>query len=214
MAQSITAHGQFNMGMKAGVHITSLNYDNRLGQRPINKEVKVGYLGGITFQYFAQETIGLQFEALLIQKGFKTEYDSVLNTQYERTINYISTPFLMHAFFGKKEYSISLILGPYVSYAFQSNETLTDGTEKTSQKYDYDKNIDNRFEFGLQGGVGLKNTFNFGIIEIQGQYGFSFTSLFKWDAVNKDPEKDRFFEIPEQAQNQGIQLSIHYYYPF
>lgn len=211
---NMISYGQFNMGVKGGVHLTSLNYDNRLGQRPINKEPKVGYLGGLTFQYFYQENLGLQFEALFIQKGFKTAFDSVSNTQYERTIDYLSVPFLFHGHIGKKNYSVSLVLGPYASYALQSREILTEGQEVMQNEYVYDEKVDNRFEFGLQGGIGLKSTFPFGTLEIQGQYGYSFTSLFKWDAVNPDPDKDRYFAIPEQAQNQGLQISLHYYYSF
>jgi len=208
-------YSQFNVGIKGGPSISTIIYDQKtFVQRPVNTELRIGIFGGLTFQYFGDKKIGLQFETLYIQKGFITEFDSLNNTRYERSIDYISVPFLMHAYFGKKSFNISLLLGPYTSYAMSSKEFLTEGTVKTGRSYEFDPEIDNRFEFGLQGGIGLRNTFKFGIIEIQGIFSFTFTGLYKWNAVNKDPEMDRFFELPELAQSQGYQISVSYYYPF
>jgi hypothetical protein len=155
--------------------------------------------------------VGIQFETLYIQKGFKTKLDTITNIQYERNIDYLSFPFLMHAYVGKKRFNISFLLGPYISYAISSNEIFTENNESYEQKYVFDREMDNRFEFGLQGGIGFRNTFSFGIIEIEGNFSYSLTSIYKWGAKNEDPDKDRFFPIPEQTQNQGVQISISYY---
>jgi hypothetical protein len=208
-------YAQFNIGLKGGATFSTIIYDaNPYQQNVPDTEILPGIMGGITFQAINEKKAGLQFELLYIQKGFKTKYDSANNSQYERSIDYLSLPFLMHISFGNKSFNISLLLGPYGSYAISSREVLTDGSQSTSRDYEYDPEIDNRFEFGLQGGIGLRNAFSFGIIEIQASLCFTFTSLYKWEAVNKDPEMDRYFILPEVAQNQVYQLSISYYYPF
>jgi len=215
LASAQPCYSQFNIGIKGGATFSSIVYDAKpFQQNPADTEIKPGIMGGITFQYLDEKRAGLQFEVLYIQKGFNTKFDSATNSQYERSIDYISLPFLMHVSFGKKSFNISLLLGPYGSYAIHSSEVLTDGSQKIRRSYKFDPEIDNRFEFGLLGGIGLRNAFSFGIIEIQATLSFTFTSLYRWNAVNKDPEMDRFFELPEVAQSQVYQLSIAYYYPF
>ncbi|MBR9998980.1 MAG: PorT family protein [Cyclobacteriaceae bacterium] len=206
---------QFNVGIKAGATFSNILYDQKpFQQNNVQSQIRPGIMGGLTFQFIHPKNSGIQFEVLYIEKGFNTKYDSINNTQYERSIEYISIPFLMHVSFGKESYQISLILGPYVSYAISSGEVLTDGTQVTSRAYQFDPETDNRFELGLQGGIGIRNEFSFGIIEVQGNISFTFTSLYRWESVNQDPEMDRYFELPEMAQSQVYQVAISYYYPF
>jgi hypothetical protein len=212
---AVPGYSQFNVGIKAGATFSNILYDKKPFQASsVQTQIRPGIMGGLTFQFIHPKNSGIQFELLYIEKGFSTKFDSIKNTQYERSIEYISLPFLMHVSFGKKSYQISLILGPYVSYAISSSEVLTDGTQKTSRSYSWDPETDNRVEFGLQAGIGIRNKFSFGILEVQGNISFTFTSLFKWEAVNKDPEMDRYFELPEVAQSQVYQIAISYYYPF
>jgi len=205
---------QWNVGLKAGVNFTWINYDAKFQQKVVEQDLKIGYMGGLTFQYFSQSNVGIQLEALYIQKGFKTKFDTLNNLQYERTIDYLSLPFLMHALIGKKKFKVSFLLGPYISYAISSNEVFTEDNMSYEQNYVFDREQDNRFEFGIQAGIGFRNTFNFGIIELEGNFSYSFTSLYKWGASNRNSDKDRFFPIPEQAQNQGIQVTLSYYRSF
>lgn len=205
---------QWNVGLKGGVNITWMNYDARFNQKIVEQDFKMGYMGGLTFQYFNQPNIGLQMELLYIQKGFKTKLDTLANIQYERTLDYLSIPMLMHVYIGKKKFNVSLMLGPYISYALTSNEIYTEDNVSERKDYEWNREIDNRFEFGIQAGLAFRNTFSFGIIELEGNYSFGLTSIFKWGAVNSDPDKDIFFPIPEQVQNQGIQITLSYYRSF
>ena len=202
---------QWNVGLKGGVNITWMNYDARFNQDNVEQEFKMGSMGGLTFQYFNQPNIGIQMDVLYIQKGFKTKLDTVENIQYERTIDYLSIPLLMHAYIGKKKFNMSIMLGPYISYALTSNEIYTENDISDKEDYVWNRDIDNRFEFGLQAGLAFRNTFSFGIIQLEGMYCFGLTSIYKWGAVNSDPDKDIFFPIPEQLQNQGIQITLSYY---
>lgn len=205
---------QWNVGLKGGVNITWINYDARFNQKIVEQDFKMGYMGGLTFQYFNQPNIGIQMEVLYIQKGFKTKLDTLENIQYERTIDYLSLPMLMHAYIGKKKFNMSILLGPFISYALASNEIYTEDNESDRQDYEWNREIDNRFEFGIQAGLAFRNSFSFGIIELEGMFSFGLTSIYKWGAVNSDPDKDIFFPIPEQAQNQGIQITLSYYRSF
>jgi hypothetical protein len=150
-------------------------------------------------------------EALYIQKGFKTEFDTSSNTQYQRDINYLSIPLLMYVYIGKGKFNFNFMVGTFIGYALSSDEIYTDGDDVFKQKYEYNRDFDNRFELGLQGGIGLRNVFNFGILELQGNFSYNFISIYKWGVSNDDPDKDRFFEIPEQAQIKSLQITLSYY---
>ena len=205
---------QWNVGIKGGVNISWINYVPGYNQRVVEQDFNLGYMGGLTIQYFSQPNIGIQMDMIYIQKGFKTKLDTITQIQYERTIDYFSFPVLMHAYLGKGRFNVSFLLGPYISYALASNETFTENNVSNTEEYIFDRDRDNRFEFGLQGGIGFRNTFKFGILELEGIFNFSFTSIYKWGASNEDPDRDLFFIIPEQAQSQGIQISLSYYRSF
>jgi len=202
-------YAQWSVGIKAGANIPWINYDAGFDQKLIEQDFKLGYMGGLSIQYFSQPNVGIQMDILYIQKGFKTKLDTIEHIQYERTIDY-----LMHAYIGKRKFNLSFLLGPFISYAIASKEVFTEDDLSSETEYVFDRKKDNRFEFGLQGGIGFRNTFNFGILELEGIFSFSFTSFYKWGATNEDPDKDRFFPIPEQAQNQGIQITLSYYRSF
>ena len=85
---------QWNVGLKAGVNLSWINYDARFDQTLIEQNRTLGYMGGLTFQYFNQPNIGIQFETLYIQKGFKTKLDTLTNVQYERNIDYFQLLYL------------------------------------------------------------------------------------------------------------------------
>ena len=206
-----TLYGQWNIGIKYGVVQSSLNYDNYLLQDNIEQDVKLGNVLGLSFQYFNQPHIGLQMDALYTQKGFKTKYDTSTNTQYQRDINYLSIPASMYVYMGKGRFTFNLMIGTLFGYALSSTETFMDGDEVFQEKYEFDREIDNRFELGLQGGIGFRNVFNFGILELQGNFAYNFISIYKWGVRNEDPDMDRFFEIPEIAQIQSLQITLTYY---
>ena len=208
------ATAQLNVGIKGGVTLSNINYDNKFNQKTFFQEYNIGYTGGLTLQYYHQKNLGLQADFLFIQKGFKSRYDENTQIQYQRDIDYFTLPFLMNAYFGKKSFTINLLVGVFGSYALNSNEILTEGNTIIDRAYRFDKEIDNRFEVGLQGGIGLKKIFKFGIIQLEGSFAYSLTSIYKWEVSNKDLDMDKFFEIPEQAQNQSLLFTISYLYNF
>lgn len=205
---------QFNVGLKSGLNLTSINYNPNFNQKNIKKDVKIGYMGGLTFQYFNEKVMGLQFELLFIQKGFRTLYDTLTGIQYERTINYITLPFLTQASFGSEKYQFLLMAGVFGSYAVNSTEVLTNGDIVTKRDYHYSPDIDNKFEFGLQGGAGIKWIFHSSILEVEGNYAFSLSSIFRWDTDYNDPAMNQYFRIPEEAQNLALQITISYFHSF
>jgi hypothetical protein len=208
-----TGHAQILIGMKLGFNISSINYNPRFDQLFIKQQFKYGYSGGIIFQYFTEKYLGLQAELLYSEKGFITKFDTINHTQYERDIRYITLPVLAHFYFSKGKASPFLVGGIFGSMALNSKEILTDQNNSSIRDYLFMMKRDNRGEYGLIGGAGFKGNFSFGTLQIEGTYSYSLSSLYKWGYQSNDPDFERYFKIPEQAQNKVIQISLSYMFP-
>ena len=207
---SVDTKAQTNLGVKIGSNITSIRYTEVIGHSTIEMETKIGYIGGLTFQHISTKNFGLQMELNYIQKGWKTKFDTLFNTQYERDIAYLDLPFLTHAYFGMNNIKLIIQLGFYIGYALSSSESFYDGQNVRKEEYIYLPERDNRIEYGIQGGIGFKRIFQFGVIQLEGNYTFTLSSVYKWGYITNDPDFLQYFDIPEEAQNTGIQITLSY----
>lgn len=201
------------IGIKQGLNLSTISYSPWYDQFQyhIKFNYKKAYCGGLVFQYFSEKKLGIQAELLYSQKGFITQYDTIRNTQYNRSINYITLPLLMHFYFFQKSTSPFILLGVYGSMALNSKEIYIDNhTVTKTLDYQYDRNRDNRGEYGLDLGFGFRKIFSFGTLQAQGEFNYSFGSLYKWGTRSDNTELDNYFRIPEVAENQVITISLSY----
>ena len=199
------------IGIKQGINLARINYQQSIHQDVVKFDYNKGYSGGLVFQYFSEKKLGLQVELLYSHKGFITQYDTVNDNQYQRDIKYISFPLLTHFYLLQKNTSPFLLLGGFGSIAVSSREKFIDHhTVTLIQDYTYNRKHDNRGEFGLVAGFGIKRIFPFGTLQAQAEYSFSFSSLYKWGTVSDNTSLDNYFKIPEVAQNQVITISVSY----
>jgi len=201
------------IGLKVGGHLTSINYNQKPGQGLYDMDQKIGYMGGVVFQQFTSKNFALHVEVAYVQKGWKTALDTLFNTQYERNIDYIDVPFLSHFSFGAEKTKMFFQLGFFVGYAISSDESLIDQNGTETREYIFESDRDNRLEYGLQGGVGFRREFGFGILQIEGNYLFTLRSAYKWSYETTDPNFLLYFDVPEEAQSQLIQVAFSYLYP-
>ncbi|HLF33132.1 MAG TPA: porin family protein [Cyclobacteriaceae bacterium] len=208
-----SGEGQVLLGIKQGVSISSLNYVDPFDLFSIKISSITSYSGGLVFQFFTEKYLGFQAELLYSGKGFKTRYDTITNKQYERKITYLSLPVFTHFYFSGRKASPFLLLGAFTGYALGSSEKFRDGDNSVSMEYAYSRERDNKWEYGLIGGGGLKGNFAFGTIQVEGTYAFSFSSLYKWGYQHNDPALNLYFAVPEETQNTAIQISLSYLFP-
>ncbi len=210
---AFTARSQMLMGIKAGFNASKINFSPYFDQYNyfVRFNYKPGYSGGLVFQYFSEKKLGLQAELLYSQKGFITHYDDQLNNQYERDIDYLSLPVITHFYILQKNTTPFLLLGTYGSLAIHSREIYYDNHAITREvNYTFNSSRDNRWEFGILGGAGIKRIFPFGTLQLQGEFSYSFTSLYKWGARSDNTPLDAYFKIPETAESQVITISLSY----
>ena len=213
MIIAVQGEAQMRIGIKQGLNLSTISYSPWFDQYQyyIKFDYKKAYCGGLVFQYFSEKKLGIQAELLYSQKGFITSYDTIRNTQYKRSINYISMPLLMHFYFLKKNASPFLLLGVFGSIALNSNEVYIDDHSITkTNSYLFDRNKDNRGEYGHDLGFGFRRIFPFGTLQAQGEFNYSFGSLYKWGTRSDNTALNNYFRIPEVAQNQTITISLIY----
>lgn len=212
MSISYAGYSQWSFGLKQGLNLSRISYTPHfeLGQNYIKQDYKRGYCGGLVIQYFNAKYLGIQAEVLYSDKGFMTKYDTLNNTQYERDIPYLTIPVMTHFYILNKKTSPFLLFGGFASMALSSRETFTDHHLSGSVSYSFLRNRDNRGDYGLVGGAGIKRKFSFGTLQIQAEYSYSFNNLYKWGYQSNNPDFDRFFKIPQEALNQAITFSLTY----
>ena len=155
---------------------------------------KIGYMGGISFLHISEEYFGgLLIEIHYTQMGwdefFETEEESEDNQKYARTLEYISIPMFWQPYFGKK-YRIFATAGPEISFLLSDNKQM-DVNEGTTAYY-YEMPIQNGFDFGFTGGLGLSGNFGRHKVSLEARYYVGLTSLFERSLENNfDSAKNR-----------------------
>ncbi|MGM0550234.1 MAG: porin family protein [Bacteroidota bacterium] len=149
---------------------------------------KIGYMGGISFLHISEEYFGgLLIEIHYTQMGWDEFFEN--EQKYVRNLEYISIPMFWQPYFGKK-YRIFATAGPEIAFLL-SDDTVMDVNQGTSAYY-YEKPIQNGFDFGFTGGVGLSGNFGPHKISLEARYYVGLTSLFERSLENNfDSAKNR-----------------------
>ena len=198
------------IGFTGGINMVSvfseepLNYKDIYGKILISNPYLFKYNGGISYKYISGKNVGLMIEFLYSQKGGYNEFmfdvngnvtDSVL---FEHQLDYGQFSFITDVRIGKKNSKINLYLGPQISYLIKQNIVLKEDT----YGYDFKKNTDINFEYGINVGGGYSFNFNKGELELRFLYTHDFSNIFPAKSVNN-------FTF---NQNQVYSLNLSYYY--
>lgn len=186
------SNAQTSLGIKFGANLSTITFEPSINQQPT-----LMYTGGLIFKHFEEKHAGIQLEINFSQKGWKEIIDSIHFNS--RTLNYIEIPFMSHFYVGWDKSNVCLNIGPYVGYNILAKQTISSNDTLETTNYSF-TDADNRFDFGLLGGVGIKQEFSFGIIQLEGRFSMGLTDVAK--SVNS---KD-----VGRAKNQVISVSVAY----
>lgn len=187
---------------------------NRISFNPtIKQSFHGGYTAGFTARYICEKYFaalcGIQAEVNIAQLGWKELIETSSDT-YERNINYVQIPVLMHMGFGKEHGGAKafLVLGPQVGFCLGENEKRGgEWSEQTIHRrpngiiQQYDKKVEKNFEYGLTGGLGLEvSTRSKHHFLLEGRYYFGLSDIFN------NTKKDTF----GRSANGAIIAKISY----
>lgn len=183
MAQVGLPRRDLAVGLSGGYALNKVSF---------NPTIKQKFHGGITFgttirytceKYFSA-LCALQGEINYIQLGWKELIETSPNT-YQRNINYVQIPLLANVGFGRERGGARffIAIGPQIGYMLSENEKRGggewDGVRPNNVVEQYDLSVQQRFEYGLTGGLGLDLSTRSGHhFLIEGRYYFALSDIF------------------------------------
>ena len=162
MAQLQDQRSNFSLGFNGGVNMSSVSFTPTIEQASL-----MGPQFGITARYISEKYFkmicGIQAEVNYSQRGWKEVMEEgFTDGAYQRKMNYVEVPLMAHLAFGKdKGYGARFVvnLGPQIGFLINEKEEITGHPEnQTSRSTEqYGKMAENKFDYGLIGGGGLRS---------------------------------------------------------
>jgi hypothetical protein len=167
---NLNAQADLKIGLNAG-----LNYPDVRGNELAKfNNFKVGYLVGVSLDYYLKENLSIKTNVNYERKiekleltFFNNQAQEVGTETYNETFDFINIPILLKYEFGNSKFFVNG--GPFLNYLLK-NEIDEDYPRDNSELVSEQKNID----FGLSLGIGTNITLNEKndlIIELRNDFG-------------------------------------------
>ncbi|BDX37450.1 hypothetical protein CYCD_08050 [Tenuifilaceae bacterium CYCD] len=194
--------GQTYVGLKAGYTMSTISFD------PVVEDTKMlfgeGFDYGLTFKHYNAKYVGFQAELYTTKRGYRAPTDETNNATFKRVNTYIELPMFIQFRLNLKVAYIYVNAGPYIAYLMSAKEgDNTSGSYKL-EKVDFNVLRDNRFDYGLMGGVGLSYDFRWGTIQAEARVSYGFADLYD----------HTYTDMPKESKSITQQINIGYFYRF
>ncbi len=202
-AQVGDLRNNISIGGNVGVNMSSVMFTPTIKQGSL-----MGPTFGLSFRYISEKYFAMIAGALLevnfSQRGWKEKFDEQPNNSYQRTMNYVSIPFLAHLAFGKEEKGLQFFihLGPEVAFLLSEKESFSDDFDPLNVViYQYGKTANRKFDYGITGGLGLElKTRKAGNFLLEGRYYFGLSDFYN------NSKKDYF----DRSAHSVISVKLSY----
>ena len=191
MAQLGEERSNLAVGVNVGMNMTKVDFSPRIKQKSHN-----GMAFGVTARYMCEKYFnmmcGIQAEINYTQRGWKEDIDDGSENTYSRTMNYIEVPLLAHLAFGKdaldKGVKFFINMGPQVAYFLSEKEKMSEewnpAYRPNGVNQQYGKWVENKFDYGILGGMGLELSSKAGHFLLEGRYYYGLADF--WGSSKKD----------------------------
>lgn len=181
--QNETFKSKLSLGVGAGPVFSQVDF--MPGIQQINLQ---GLSVGVSAKLVSEKNLGLLAELNYTQRGWEEDFTDISEDYaYSRRLSYLELPLLTHIYFGNKVRFI-LNLGPQISYMIGDEADINDALagyidEILTQDPNYPigiqyKSFDNKFDYGLIGGLGIEFNTPVGSFDLQGRYYFGLGDSF------------------------------------
>ena len=191
MAQLGEERHNLAVGVNLGMNMTKVDFSPRIKLDSHN-----GMAFGITARYMSEKYFkmmcGIQAEINYTQRGWKEKIEDGSGDTYSRTMNYVEVPLLAHLAFGKdaldKGMKFFVNMGPQVAYFISEKEKKSaewnPNYRPNGVNQQYGKMVENKFDYGLLGGVGMELSTKVGHFLLEGRYYYGLSDF--WGSSKKD----------------------------
>ena len=191
MAQLGEVRNNLAVGVNAGMNMNSVSFSPQIKQK-----THTGMAFGLTARYISEKYFnmicGIQAELNYTQRGWQENIEDGTENTYSRTMNYVEIPLLAHLAFGKdaldKGTKFFINLGPQIGYFISEKEKMSDDWNPNYRpngvNQQYGKMVENKFDYGLLGGVGVELSTKAGHFLLEGRYYYGLADF--WGNTKKD----------------------------
>lgn len=191
MAQLGEERHNFAIGVNTGMNMTKADFNPRIKQKSHN-----GMTFGVTARYMSEKYFkmmcGIQAEINYTQRGWKENIEDGTGNTYSRTMNYVEIPLLAHLAFGKdaldKGMKFFVNMGPQVAFFLSEKEKMSEDWDPSYRQngvnQQYGKWVENNFDYGILGGIGMELSTKAGHFLLEGRYYYGLSDF--WGSTKKD----------------------------
>ena len=182
-AQVESPRSCLEVGIAGGMNLSRMEL-----QPSVRQGFRQGMNGGISARYTSEKYFSMicaaQVEVNFAQRGMIEDFDDGTSNYYSRLANYIEIPLFAHLSWGKEKRGVQffLNLGPQFGFFLGESEKYKGdwniGNRPSSIRPLYGKRIENKFEYGIAGGLGLEYKSSIGNFFIEGRYFYGLSDIF------------------------------------
>lgn len=198
------------VGLNGGINLSNVGFTPTIPQSNLMTPSF-----GVTFRYTCEKYFSalcsFQAEVNFGQYGWnediRNSQDQKTGETYSRTISYIQIPLIARLAWGREVRGMQffLNLGPQVGFALSDKEKANfdlsnPGTRVNGITEEYGKKIENKFDYGIIGGVGTELGTGIGRFGVEARYYFGLGNVFK------NSKRDKF----SKSNNSAIEIRVSY----
>lgn len=191
MAQLDEVRNNLSVGVNVGMNMNKADFSPQIKQLS-----HTGMAFGVVARYISEKYFkmicGIQTEVNYVQRGWKENIEDASGDKYSRTMNYLEIPMLAHLAFGKDELDRGVKFfvnaGPQIGFFLSEKEKMS---EEWNPAYrpngvvqQYGKMVENKFDYGILGGLGLEWSTKAGHFLLEGRYYYGLSDF--WGSSKKD----------------------------
>lgn len=175
----------FSVGFTGGASTSSVSF-----VPTIKQTFSPGLTGGFLLRYTSEKYFWLisatQLEVNFAQRGWTELIEDGSGNEYTRVINYIEIPFFTHLGVGREYRGFQgyLNIGPQIGFSIGDKEYYGgklpwDVSNRPNNVIEqYGKELDNNFEYGIAGGIGVEMKTGIGSFGLEGRYYFGLSDIY------------------------------------
>ena len=182
-AQIVQPRHILEFGVAGGINLNKMEFQPTVRQTYLN-----GMNGGVSLRYTSEKYFSMicaaQVEVNFAQRGWKEDFDDETGNGYSRTLNYLEVPLLAHLSWGKEErgFQFFVNMGPQFGFFIGEEEKYTGNWQPQERPISinpiYGKVVENKFDYGIAGGLGVELKTNAGNFFLEGRYYYGLSDIF------------------------------------
>lgn len=166
------------IGINGGINLNKVSFTSDVR---VKEQMQIAPTFGVTARYISEKYFamicGIQVELNYSQRGWKEDPEEKPYS-YERKMNYLELPFLVHLAFGKERGAQFFVnAGPQLGYLLNEKEVFG-GDWQTYSYQQHGKATERKIDYGIVGGGGLELRTGAGNFLLEGRYYFGLGDFF------------------------------------